>query len=317
MGSTTVLPVRQRSSANGSPAAELRNITHRYGSHTALRDLSVTLRPGEVVALLGPNGAGKTTAVKLLLGLLQPTQGSVAVFGRSPSEREARQRVGAMLQVARVPETLTVGEYLDLFRSYYPHPLPTASLVDAAGLSGIEKRQFKDLSGGQKQRMLFGLALCGNPDLVFLDEPTLGMDIETRHNLWRQVRLLADAGKSVLLTTHYLEEADTLADRIIVMAHGAVVAEGTPAEIKSRTGGKKIRCVTGLGDEFLRSIPGVRAVEHTGAAVTLTVQQPEPVLRVLLAEDEALHSLEVSSPALEDAFLELTRDTNSTPKEQA
>lgn len=298
------------------PAAELRNVTHRYGTHTALRNLSLTLRAGEVVALLGPNGAGKTTAVKLLLGLLQPSEGSATVFGRSPSERATRQRIGAMLQVARVPETLAVGEYLDLFRSYYPHPLPTAQIVETAGLAGIEKRQFKDLSGGQKQRMLFALALCGDPDLIFLDEPTVGMDIETRHNLWRQVRSLADGGKTVLLTTHYLEEADTLADRILVIAQGSSVAEGTPAEIKGRVSGRKIRCVTTLTDSFLNQLAGVRAVEHTGAGVTLTVDNAEGVLRTMLAQDASLHSLEVSSPALEDAFLELTRTTDA-PKEQA
>ena len=314
MSSTAVLEPTTHASP-GVSAAELNNVTHRYGNHTALRNLSLTLRPGEVVALLGPNGAGKTTAVKLLLGLLQPSEGTVTVFGRSPSERATRQRIGAMLQVARVPETLSVGEYLDLFRSYYPNPLPTAQIIETAGLTGIEKRQFKDLSGGQKQRMLFGLALCGNPDLVFLDEPTLGMDIETRHNLWRQVRAIANAGKTVLLTTHYLEEADTLADRILVIAEGSVVAEGTPAQIKSRVGGRKVRCVTSLTDSFLQQLPTVRAVEHTGAGVTLTVDNAEEVLRAMLAADSTLHSLEVASPALEDAFLELTRPTE-TLKEQ-
>ena len=315
MSSTAVLQP-PTTSASASAAAELINVTHRYGTHTALRNLSLTLRPGEVVALLGPNGAGKTTAVKLLLGLLQPSKGEVKVFGRSPSERATRQRIGAMLQVARVPETLAVGEYLDLFRSYYPHPLPIAQIVETAGLNGIEKRQFKDLSGGQKQRMLFALALCGDPDLVFLDEPTLGMDIETRHNLWRQVRAIADSGKTVLLTTHYLEEADTLADRILVMAQGVVVAEGTPAQIKGRVSGRKIRCITALTDSFLRQLPSVRSVEHTGAGVTLTVDNAEAVLRAMLAADATLHSLEVASPALEDAFIELTRTTDS-PKEQA
>ena len=314
MSSTAVLHP-PAANATVIPAAELSNVTHRYGTHTALRNLSLTLRAGEVVALLGPNGAGKTTAVKLLLGLLQPSEGAATVFGRSPSERGARQRIGAMLQVARVPETLTVGEYLDLFRSYYPHPLPTAQIVETAGLNGIEKRQFKDLSGGQKQRMLFGLALCGNPDLVFLDEPTVGMDIETRHNLWRQVRSLADSGKTVLLTTHYLEEADTLADRILVIAQGSVVAEGTPAEIKGRVAGRKIRCVTRLTDDYLSGLPNVRSVEHMGAGVTLTVDNAESVLRTMLAEDAALHSLEVSSPALEDAFLELTRNAEATTEQ--
>ncbi|AFL86988.1 ABC-type multidrug transport system, ATPase component [Terriglobus roseus DSM 18391] len=303
--STTVLP--NPSKAAAASAAALENVTHRYGSHTALRNLSLTLHPGEVVALLGPNGAGKTTAVKLLLGLLKPSEGSVSVFGQSPTERTVRQRIGAMLQVARVPETLAVGEYLDLFRSYYPHPLPTAQIVAAAGLDGIEKRQFKDLSGGQKQRMLFALALCGDPDLVFLDEPTLGMDIETRHNLWREVRSLADRGKTVLLTTHYLEEADTLADRILVIAEGAVVAQGTPTEIKSRVTGRKIKCVTRLTDAFLLALEGVRSVEATGAGITITVDAAEDVLRSMLAADPSLHSLEVSSPALEDAFLALTK----------
>ena len=187
--------------------------------------------------------------------------------------------------------------------------------MQSTGLAGIEKRKFKDLSGGQKQRLLFALALCGNPDLIFLDEPTLGMDIETRHNLWRQVRSFADRGKTVLLTTHYLEEADTLADRILVIAEGSIVAQGTPSEIKSRAGGRKIRCVTVLSDVLLQNIPGVRRVEHTGAGVTLTVDVAEDVLRTLLTQDSSLHSLEVSIPALEDAFLELTR--GSAHKEQA
>ncbi len=311
--STTAIP----SHANSSAPAELRGVTHRYGSHTALQGLSLQLKPGEVVALLGPNGAGKTTAVKLMLGLLQPTSGTVSIFGGSPSQRSTRQRIGAMLQVARVPETIAVGEYLDLFRSYYPHPLPAEQVIQVTGLQGIEKRQFKDLSGGQKQRMLFALALCGDPDLIFLDEPTLGMDIETRHNLWRQVRSFADRGKTVLLTTHYLEEADTLADRILVIARGKVIAEGTPSEIKSRAGGRKIRCVTILPESELNSIPGVRRVEHTGAGVTLTVDSAEDVLRILLQRDATLHSLEVTSPALEDAFLELTREPDSAQTEAA
>lgn len=316
MSSTAVMPAQIRT-ATGAPPAELKNVTHRYGSHTALQGLSLTLRAGEVVALLGPNGAGKTTAVKLMLGLLQPSDGTATIFGRSPKERATRQRIGAMLQVARVPETLAVGEYLDLFRSYYPRPLPTGEIVEVAGLTGLEKRQFKDLSGGEKQRMLFALALCGDPDLIFLDEPTVGMDIETRHNLWRQVRSLADRGKTVLLTTHYLEEADMLADRILVIAKGSVVAEGTPTEIKGRVGGRKVRCVTSLSDEFLSGLPGVQGVAHTGAGVALTVENAETVLRIMLAADATMHSLEVSSPALEDAFLELTRTTTDTHKEQA
>jgi ABC-2 type transport system ATP-binding protein len=317
MSSVAVVAPDKSTGSETHSAAELRNVTHRYGNHVALRGLSMSLQPGEVVALLGPNGAGKTTAVKLLLGLLRPTEGTATVFGRSPSEREARQRIGAMLQVARVPETLTAGEYLDLFRSYYPQPLPVDEIVASAGLEGIENRQFKDMSGGQKQRMLFALAICGNPDLVFLDEPTLGMDIETRHNLWKRVRALADAGKTVLLTTHYLEEADTLADRILVIAQGSVIAEGTPSEIKGRVSGRKIRCITKLTDGFLEQIPGVEGVERVGAGVTLSVGSAENVLRAMLDADAELHSLEVTSPALEDAFLALTRPSLQQVKEGA
>ncbi len=235
--------------------AALANVTKRYGATTALDGLSLALRPGEVVALLGPNGAGKSTAVRLLLGLIAPTSGTARVFGGDPQNPTARTRVGAMLQVARIPETLRVREHLDLFRSYYPNPLPMAEVVRVAQLEGIQDRLFSQLSGGQKQRVLFGLALCGNPDLVFLDEPTVGMDIEARRSLWQQIRTLADRGKTVLLTTHYLEEADALAHRIVVINKGKIVSEGTPSEIKSMGAGRKIRCRTKLTAEFLRTLP--------------------------------------------------------------
>ncbi len=306
---------RTAQSLDGSmiPAA-LQGVTHRYDSAhgtaaPALRDFSLTLQPGEVVALLGPNGAGKTTAIKLLLGLLTPTGGTARVFGQDPRRTRTRERIGTMLQVAKLPETLRCREFLNLFRSYYPTPLPLEPLINATGLRGIEKKEFRELSGGQKQRLLFALALCGNPDLVFLDEPTLGMDIETRHALWAQVRDLSARGKTVLLTTHYLEEADTLADRIVVMAQGAVIAEGTPTEVKSRVTGRKLRCVTALTAEVLRRMPGVLTVETLGATTTLTVSNAEDVLRHLLAADLTLHSLEVTSPNLEDAFLALTQNS--------
>ena len=296
--------------------ATLRSVTHRYGSHLALNDLSLTLQPGEVVALLGPNGAGKTTAIKVLLGLIQPTSGEALVFGRSPRERRTRERIGTMLQVAKLPETLQVREFVDLFRSYYPRPMATEDLMRAASLHDIARREFRMLSGGQKQRLLFALALAGDPDLLFLDEPTLGMDIEARHALWTQVRALSARGKTVLLTTHYLEEADTLADRIVVIAKGNVIAQGTPTEIKARVAGRKIQCVTRLPRETLERMAGVRSVQQIGAAVTLTVVQAEPVLRELLAADQELHSLEVSSPNLEDAFLALTQD-GTAPQDTA
>ncbi len=298
-------------------AAALTDVTHRYesakGTQTALRNFSLALKPGEVVALLGPNGAGKTTAIKLLLGLLTPTEGMARIFGDDPRNTRTRERIGTMLQVAKLPETLRCREFLTLFRSYYPNPLPLEPLIESTGLRDIQNKEFRQLSGGQKQRLLFALALCGNPDLIFLDEPTLGMDIETRHALWAQVRSLSARGKTVLLTTHYLEEADTLADRIVVMAEGSVIAQGTPTQIKSRVAGRKLRCVTAVPLDQLQRIEGVLKAEQLGSATTLTVGNAEDILRYLLAIDPTLHSLEVTSPNLEDAFLALTqRDTQGS-----
>ena len=290
------------------PIATLTNITKRYGTTVALDGLSLSLHPGEVVALLGPNGAGKSTAIKLLLGLIAPASGTSRVFGSDPREATTRTRVGAMLQVARVTETLRVRDHLDLFRSYYPRPLPVAEILRIAQLQGIEDRFFSQLSGGQKQRVLFALALCGNPDLIFLDEPTVGMDIEARRALWGQIRTLSAQGKTVLLTTHYLEEADALAHRVIVINKGRVISEGTPAEIKRNSGGRRIRCQTRLSQEFLHRLPGVTSVEFNEGAVVVTTTDAETVIREMLLRDETLSGLEIASPALEDAFLALTRD---------
>lgn len=288
--------------------ARLHNVTKKYGLVTALDNFSMDLHAGEVVALLGPNGAGKTTAVRLLLGLISPHTGSVRVLGRDPRDSDARTRIGAMLQVSRVPEMLRVREHIDLFRSYYPQPLPTAEVIRAAKLDGFENQMFGKLSGGQKQRALFALALCGNPALIFLDEPTVGMDIESRRALWDQVRALSAAGKTVLLTTHYLEEADMLAHRIVVINKGKVVCEGTPAEIKHRVSGRRIRCITRLDLDFLRTLPSVSDVQQDREAVVVFAEHPESVVRTMLQRDESLHSLEISAAALEDAFLALTTD---------
>ena len=299
--------------------ASLAAVTKRYRNGVlGLDNLSLTLRPGEIVALLGPNGAGKSTAVKLMMGLSSPSSGSVRIFGADPRQNAARLRTGVMLQVGRAPEMLRVREQVDLFRGYYPNPMPYAEIVAAAALSGIEDRLYGQLSGGQKQRMLFALALAGDPDLIFLDEPTVALDIESRRAMWAQIRSLADRGKTVLLTTHYLEEADALAHRIVVLNKGRIVCEGTPEEVKSLGASaqgastsrnlKIIRCKTALEEPMLRKIEGVSSVKLERDLVTLNSTQPEATLRELLALDQTLHALEVQSPALEDAFLALTAD---------
>ena len=192
-----------RRASSGTVVASLEAVSKNYEDVRALRNVDFTVRAGQVVALLGPNGAGKTTAVKLLLGLIQPNSGKARVFGGNPTNPQNRMRTGAMLQVGKVPETLRVREHIDLFSSYYPQPMPLAEVLAAAGLEKLRDRKFGDLSGGQRQRTLFALAICGNPDLLFLDEPTVGLDVEARRALWEEIRRLVDRGKTVLLTTHY------------------------------------------------------------------------------------------------------------------
>jgi ABC-2 type transport system ATP-binding protein len=289
-----------------APIASLNGVSKRFGESLALDNLSLQLHPGEVVALLGPNGAGKTTAVRLLLGLTRPSAGSVQLFGRAADDKMARIRTGTMLQIARVPETLRVREHVQLFRSYYPTPLPLAHVLDLAGITDIADRLFSTLSGGQKQRMLFALALCGNPDLIFLDEPTVGMDIEARRALWAQVRQLSAQGKTILLTTHYLEEADALASRVVVLNRGKIIAQGTSQEIKGLVAGRKVRCITQLSLRELQQLPTVTSVSKDREAVVLTAGNSDQAVRALLLADATAHSLEVSGAALEDAFLQLT-----------
>jgi ABC-2 type transport system ATP-binding protein len=313
----TLEKAQERRADSGTAVASLEGVSKSYESIRALRKVNLTVGAGEVVALLGPNGAGKTTAVKLLLGLIQPDTGKARVFGGDPSNPQHRMRAGAMLQVGRVPETLRVREHIDLFSSYYPNPLPIKEVLAAAGLEKLADRKFGDLSGGQRQRTLFALAICGNPDLLFLDEPTVGLDVESRRALWEEIRRLVDRGKTVLLTTHYLEEADALADRVVVINQGEIIAEGTPAEIKSQTGGKRIRCITTIGLDILLQIPGVVEVRQDREAVEIRARDAEPVVRRLLAVDESLSGLEITSAGLEEAFLALTQDQVKDANDQA
>jgi len=301
-------PLQSHAPEKQTAIACFERVDKNYGRVRALADFNFEVRPGELVALLGPNGAGKTTAIKLLLGLAKPSAGRLSVFGGDPASTETHTRVGAMLQVGRVPETLRVGEHIDLFSTYYPNPLPIDETLAIAGLEQLRQRKFGDLSGGQKQRVLFALAICGNPDLLFLDEPTVGLDVEARHMLWQEIRNLLQLRKTVVLTTHYLEEADALADRIVVINKGSVIAAGTPAEIKSRTAGKMIRCVTQIDLAGIRNLPEVLDVQRDRDATIIHTSQPEHVLRRLFQLDLEISGLEVSSAGLEEAFLALTSD---------
>jgi ABC-2 type transport system ATP-binding protein len=311
MASPQLLTMHAQPVAGAKQVGRMDGVSKTFGRVLALANFNFDVRAGELVALLGPNGAGKTTAIKLLLGLAVPTAGNVTVFGGDPASLATHVRVGAMLQVGRVPETLRVWEHIDLFSSYYPNPLPINETLAIAGLESLRNRKFGDLSGGQKQRVLFALAICGNPDLLFLDEPTVGLDVEARHLLWDEIRKLLGRGKTVVLTTHYLEEADALADRIGVINKGSIIAEGTPAQIKARTAGKKIRCVTQLRAAAIREIPQVLDVNEDREAMVIHTANAESVLRRLLSLDQEISAIEVTSAGLEEAFLALTRDNSS------
>jgi ABC-2 type transport system ATP-binding protein len=310
-GMATVQALRGRPETGRQIAATLNQVSKSYGAVQALKNFSLEVRAGELTAVLGPNGAGKTTAIKLLLGLARPTSGRVSVFGGDPTVLETHLRVGAMLQVGRVPESLRVREHIDLFSSYYSRPLPMKQTLAIAGIENLRDRKFGDLSGGQKQRVLFALAICGNPDLLFLDEPTVGLDVEARHLLWNEIRQLLTLGKTVVLTTHYLEEADALADRIVVINKGSMIAEGTPEEIKARTAGKKIRCLTRLSAGVVRALPGVVDVQDDRSEMVIHTSRAEDVLRELLKRDPDISGIEVAGAGLEDAFLALTQEKSN------
>lgn len=290
----------------GSPVAELVRVSHRYGNVAALTDVSLSLDAGQVTALLGPNGAGKTTAVSLLTGLSRPTGGQARLFGGDPQSLSARRRIGVMLQVSKVPETLTVREHLTLFSSYYAAPLPLTALLALAGLSEVADRRYGRLSGGQQQRVLFALAVCGNPELLFLDEPTVGMDVESRRTFWSAVRAFTSAGRAVLLTTHYLDEADALAHRVVLLGRGRIVADGTPAAIKQQANGRQVRCRSALATAELLSLPGVVSVTPDGGGLLLTTTDADATLRGLIVADPGASDLDVRGAGLEDAFVALT-----------
>lgn len=293
------------------PAAELLEATKKYGEIEALTGVTIRIELGEVVAMLGPNGAGKTTSISLLLGLRKPTSGQALLFGLNPNDLHARSRVGAMLQESGVPAMLKVNEIIDLFRSYYPKPMPRERAIAMAGLQDKAGALVQGLSGGQRQRLYFALAVCGDPEVLFLDEPTVGMDVEGRRGFIERIAEFAKLGRTIVLTTHYLEEADQLAKRVIVIDRGAVIADATPDEIKSKVAGKRVRFIAnGLSDKHLDGLP-VSTTSVKGRTVQLLTNQPELVLRELFRRGVEISDLEVSGADLEDAFVALTTHKSS------
>ncbi len=292
--------------------AQLRDCHRRYGRTVALDGIDLSLHRGEVLALLGANGAGKSTAIALLLGLLAPDRGETTLFGQAPGSLVARRRSGVMLQAAGIPDNLRVAELLDLTRSYYPAPRSVADCVALAGLDGLLDRNYRRLSGGQQRRVQFALAICGNPEVLFLDEPTTGLDIDARQRMWATIRELVAAGTGVLLTTHYLEEAEALADRVVVLNRGRVAAAGTMQDVRALVSQRRIRCLSALDVAAIAGWPGVRSATrgHVGdrGRIEILTDGAEAVARRMLAEDPTLSELEIQRAGLADAFLELTRD---------
>jgi len=272
----------------------------------AVAGVDLTIRSGEVVALLGPNGAGKSTTIEMLLGLVRPDQGSVTVYGASPTEAISAGQVGVMLQSGGIIEDAKVGELVDLVAGLHSHPMPVTEALQRAGIADLAGRKIKGLSGGQKQRVRFAMAIIPQPDLIVLDEPTTGMDVEARRDFWTSMHGETARGRTVLFATHYLEEADAYADRVVLMRDGKIVADGTAAQIKASVSGRTIRAtVPGADLAALASLPGVRNVETRGEVVLLQCADSDDTLRYLLSNTPA-HDIEVTSMYLEDAVLAIS-----------
>jgi ABC-2 type transport system ATP-binding protein len=288
--------------APAQPVAELSAVTKRFGTTVALDGVDLRVEPGETLALLGPNGAGKTTALALLTGLRRPDGGRAALFGLPPSDRRALARIGVTPQETGFPQTLRVGELVNLVRLHYTDPLPAAELLERFGLDHLERRQAGGLSVGERRRLAVALAFAGRPRFVLLDEPSTGLDVESRRELWHTIRDFASSGGTVLLTTHHLEEADELASRVIVLEAGRVVATGTPDALRRRARMKRIR----LRAAAIPDLPEVAGVSSEDGRLTLYTEDAEGVVRRLVREEVPIEDLEVAPASLEEAFLLLT-----------
>src|SRR4051795_4711483 len=292
-------------------AIALRGLTKRFGSVIAVDGLDLTIEPGEIVAFLGPNGAGKTTTIDMVLGLSQPDVGSVEVYGRAPRTAVAHGLVSAVMQTGGLLKELTVRETLELTAALFAHTRPVAEVLDRAGIAEIGDRRVGKCSGGQQQRLRFAMALLPEPELLILDEPTTGMDVEGRRDFWTAIRADAERGRTVLFATHYLEEADAYADRVVLVSRGRVVADGTSAEIRAMSSGRRVSAtwtdVTTPETAALYQVDGVEDVELRGDTVLIHAADSDAVARHLLTATPA-RDLQITSRGLEDAFIPLPGD---------
>lgn len=301
---------------NQTPAIQLTELRKSFGSLQAVKGVSLSIAPGEVVALLGPNGAGKSTTIDLALGLAHPTSGSAALFGENPRSAIEQGRVGAMLQGGALLPTLTVAQSVALVASAHRHPLSVEEALERARCTEIAKQKVGKLSGGQMQRARFAVAVVSNPDLLFLDEPTAAMDVEARRTFWQSMREFTDEGRTVVFATHYLDEADTYADRIVMLSQGVIVADGTPTEVKAVVSGRRIRASiefawTDQARDALLALPGVRTLDHRSGQLAIVSDDSDATLRALLAAHTDIHDIEVTAHTMDDAFLALTEGTAS------
>jgi ABC-2 type transport system ATP-binding protein len=298
-----------------APIATFDGVTRRYGQVTAVDHLSLGIQRGQTVALLGPNGAGKTTTVELLLGLTNPDAGVVRLFGGPPADAVAAGRVGAMLQDAGLPQGARVAELVGLVQSLYPEPLSLQDIVRLADLGDVANRRVERLSGGQRQRVRLALAVAGNPELLVLDEPTAALDVDARRGFWHRVRAYVSAGRTVLFATHRLEEADAVADRVIVIAGGRLLADGTPDQVKAQAAGRSTISMTadGVSRYLLENLPAVETVRQDRGRLTLSTTDPDATIRALLQQAPHVQGLEVTRAGMEQAFLSLTHQEGGTP----
>ncbi|HEV7647391.1 MAG TPA: ABC transporter ATP-binding protein [Actinophytocola sp.] len=287
----------------------LAGLRKHYGQVRAVDGVDLVIAPGEVVALLGPNGAGKSTTVDMLLGLSRPDGGTVTVFGASPAEAVSNGSIGAMLQGGALLDDATVGEVVAMVASLHRKPLPVAEVLRRTGIEDLAARRCNKLSGGQKQRVRFAVALVSDPDLLVLDEPTAAMDVAGRRDFWRSMHAYTESGRTVLFATHYLEEAENYADRVVLMRSGRIVADGSVAEVTSLVAGRVLRAaIPGVTEHALRALPGVSEVEVRGEQVTVSSRDSDATLRAVLQMFPQARDIEVTAVGLEGAFLSLTGD---------